>query len=368
MLSDIANADIASTSRPSKGSPTSGNVVELFPGRERSEVELAEMYARMLLDEREAEIASIRASLEELRAGIRKTLKFYRLPPERRAEIERARQVARNYPDVVYNNRVRRRWEKAQRRAGAYDAVNKAAPSDDAEQEFREAAAKRGLVIGRLIADGAVHRCDVEGKRGKNDGSYLLRLNGGIPWGWFENHKDGEGWETWKPNGGGQRWTEAEKAEHKRQLAAEQARRAKEEIERRDIARKRAAEIVSAATKPPADHPYFIKKQIKPPHGVLYSADPIAIWHWADSRTTAPGVLVVPMRDIDGVLHNVQLIDGEGNKDYLGGGFKTGCFFVVSANGKLDPAGLSRHTKKTECRWMPIGRPSSICHSRMWRE
>ena len=50
-------------------------------------------------------------------ADTRKALRFYRLPPERRAEIESARQVARNYPEVVYINRMLRRREKAKRRA-----------------------------------------------------------------------------------------------------------------------------------------------------------------------------------------------------------------------------------------------------------
>src|SRR5271157_6161287 len=47
----------------------------------------------------------------------------------------------------------------------------------DAEQQFREDAAKRGLIISHLIADGEIHRCDVEGKGGKGDGAYCLHLD-----------------------------------------------------------------------------------------------------------------------------------------------------------------------------------------------
>ena len=47
------------------------------------------------------------------------------------------------------------------------------------------------------------------------------------------------------------------------------------------------------------------------------------------------------MRDIEGTLWNVQLIDGDGDKDFLAGGLKTGCFFVVSADGALNPDGLN---------------------------
>ena len=211
----------------------------------------------------------------------------------------------------------------------------------DAEQQFREDAAKRGLIISNLIADGEIHRCDVEGKGGKGDGAYLLHLDG-VPAGGFQNHKDGLGWQNWKINGaGGRQWSEAEKAEYKRKIAAQKAYREKKKAEQYAATQARAEAIVSAATEPPADHPYFIKKGIKAPFGVLYSADPIAIWSYEGSRKTEPNVLIVPMRDIDGVLHSVQLIEGDGHKDYLGGGRKAGTFFVVSGDGKLDPTGLN---------------------------
>ncbi len=212
---------------------------------------------------------------------------------------------------------------------------------DDAEQQFCDAAAQRGLIIDRLIADGEIHRCDVgRGKRDKGDGSYLLRLNGGLPpWGWFENHKDGRGVEFWKFNGaGGRQWTEAEKAELKRQQAADKEKRDKKRAEEYAAARKRAEAIVRAAIKPPADHPYYVKKGIKPVPGVLFSAAPVAISPWRD---TEPNVLIVPMRDIEGVLHSVQFIDGDGHKDFLAGGRKGGCLFTISHDTKLDPTGLN---------------------------
>jgi phage/plasmid primase-like uncharacterized protein len=297
------------------------NIVELFPGRERSDIELAEMYARMLLDERDAEIASIRASIERLREPLQRMLDaaLWRTNPQ---------EALRKFNEVL-----------ATREAATFIRAHPGNGFHDAEQQFREAAAQRGLIIGRLIADGQVHRCDVEGKRGKGDGAYLLRIDGDIPpWGWFENHRDGMGWQTWQANGGGRPWTEAEKAAYKKRIEAERAKREKERIKRQAAAQERAAAIVIAATEPPADHPYFVSKQIKPPHGVLYSADPVAISGWRD---TEPDVLIVPMRDIDGTLWSVQFIDGAGNKDFLAGGRKAGTFFVISADGKLDPSGLN---------------------------
>ena len=245
-------------------------------------------------------------------------------PQEQRAVLFRGRVAGYASSLVAFKRPLR------PRAAGA--ATNGFA---DAERQFGEDAAKRGLIISHLIADGEIHRCDVEGKGGKGDGAYLLHLDN-TPAGGFQNHKDGLGWQNWKINGaGGRQWSEAEKAEYKRKIAAQKAQREKKIAEGYADARQRAEAIVSAATEPPADHPYFVKKGIKAPFGVLFSADPIAIWSYEGSRKTEPNVLIVPMRDIDGTLWSVQLIEGDGHKDYLGGARKTGSFFVVSSDGKL---------------------------------
>ena len=69
----------------------------------------------------------------------------------------------------------------------------------DAERQFREAAARRGLKLPpRLKGDGKLRRCPVAGgKPGAIDGAYLLHLDG-IPAGYIENFRDGHGPETWR--------------------------------------------------------------------------------------------------------------------------------------------------------------------------
>jgi putative DNA primase/helicase len=63
-------------------------------------------------------------------------------------------------------------------------------------QQFKAALARRSLVQRRpLVADGRIHRCDVKGKHGRGDGSYLLHLDGTTPAGGFQNWQDGAGWE-----------------------------------------------------------------------------------------------------------------------------------------------------------------------------
>ena len=63
---------------------------------------------------------------------------------------------------------------------------------------FRVALVARDIVPPeRIIADGAIHRCDAAGKNGKSDAAYLLHLDG-IPAGGLENWRDGKGWESWR--------------------------------------------------------------------------------------------------------------------------------------------------------------------------
>src|SRR5690606_19668878 len=44
--------------------------------------------------------------------------------------------------------------------------------------------------------------------------------------------------------------------------------------------------------------------------------------------------LVVPMRDSRGLLHSLQFIDGDGNKRFLSGGRKYGCYFAIGGAGE----------------------------------
>jgi putative DNA primase/helicase len=82
--------------------------------------------------------------------------------------------------------------------AGQLDMTLRGYESSPVIQQFKAAMARRSLVQRRpLVADGRIHRCDVKGKHGRGDGSYLLHLDGAIPAGGFQNWQDGAGWEDW---------------------------------------------------------------------------------------------------------------------------------------------------------------------------
>lgn len=80
-----------------------------------------------------------------------------------------------------------------------------------------------------------------------------------------------------------------------------------------DAARERA-NMIWAEALPAQTHAYLIRKGIQAPGLRLHE-----------------GRLVVPLRDVDGVMHSLQFIDAEGNKKFLPGGKITGTFYSIGA-------------------------------------
>jgi putative DNA primase/helicase len=75
----------------------------------------------------------------------------------------------------------------------------------------------------------------------------------------------------------------------------------------------RATRIWQAAHPAPADHPYLRRKQVGA-HGL---------------RCDSFGNLIVPLRDVEGVLHTIETITPTGEKRYLAGGAKAGHFCTI---------------------------------------
>jgi phage/plasmid primase-like uncharacterized protein len=182
-------------------------------------------------------------------------------------------------------------------------------------EQFQAALARRGLELRRqLIADGRIHRCDVKGKHGHGDGSYLLHLDGTIPTGGYQNWQDGAGWEDWRYDPG-RDLTNSEQAEFKQKVAAARRLRDEEESRNRANAREKAAWHWADA-RPAVEHHYLQRKQIAA-HG---------------TRVKCDYLLLVPMYDEFSVLHNVQLIWPNGKKRYLRGGRVKGCFYRIAGD------------------------------------
>jgi phage/plasmid primase-like uncharacterized protein len=178
-------------------------------------------------------------------------------------------------------------------------------------EQFRAALAGRGILPkdGEVIADGRIHRCDAEGRGGKGDAAYLLHLDG-IPAGGFENWRDGFGWQNWRAEPA-RTLSPAEEAAHRANLKKAQRERELEEGKRHANARKLANSVLESAAL--CDfHPYTARKGIRA-HGARVQGDR----------------LVIPLRDVEGAIHSLQFIGADGEKRFLTGGRKAGCYFEI---------------------------------------
>lgn len=177
-------------------------------------------------------------------------------------------------------------------------------------ETFRGAMKDTGLDYGGPIAaDGSLHRFKAEGDHNANSW-YILYPGPPIAgafgcWKRDINLKWCEKSETQLSRSEREslrrRWDEAAK---KRELA---------EIENQEAARAKAEEILNSSV-PVTAHAYLQMKGV-PPCAGLREKD---------------GALVVPLRDIDGMLHSLQFIDASGQKRFLTGGRVKGCLFTVS--------------------------------------
>lgn len=184
-------------------------------------------------------------------------------------------------------------------------------------EQFRAAIHAAGLTAPEAIeADGKLHRFQSNGKAGDDAGWYVLHLNG-TPAGIFGDWRSGTS-ETWKAEGG-RKLTKDEAALQRAAIEAMRRERDAEERAGHEAAATKAADMWQAAQPASEDHGYLRRKGIKP-HGARVGAD---------------GRLLIPMRDTDGKLWNIERIapekpaDGGTDKKGLYQGKRTGCYFAI---------------------------------------
>lgn len=169
---------------------------------------------------------------------------------------------------------------------------------------FTDAMLNAGIVTrDPIIDDGVLHRIHVEGdKRGTKNGAYILFPNGG----WFQHWNSGVTGK-WSANGKNAPLSK----EMRLQIEADRKQRQIEMQQRHDDAAKKAQSIWFRSL-PVSHHPYLIKKKIQSHNARIYN-----------------GTLVIPIYDKHKTLVNLQFIDADGNKRFLTGGKKKGCFSVI---------------------------------------
>lgn len=164
----------------------------------------------------------------------------------------------------------------------------------------------------RLVADGTLHRYDVEGDRkGSKNGWYVLYRDG-VPAGAFGSWRAGvqaEWCDVARKD-----LTPEQRAENKARMERARAQRKDEERLRHTEAARRASEMWPKLAECPPSHPYLARKGVKP-HG---------------TRTDGTAVMV-PMYGPDGAIRGLQRIEPDGSKRFSAGAEAQGAFFVIGA-------------------------------------
>ena len=183
-------------------------------------------------------------------------------------------------------------------------------PQRDPAWDFAEAARQRGLVIDTVAGDGLLHRVHVEGdKHGSRNGWYTLFLDN-VPAGAFGSWK-GDWRESWHASGSSG-MTPAERIRLNNALAEAKCRRDAETLQRWQVARDAAQAVWQSAASAHRAHAYLVRKQVQA-HGIRQ----------------LNSLLLIPMRDADGVLWNLQSIDADGVKLFRKGARKTGTYHPI---------------------------------------
>jgi putative DNA primase/helicase len=204
--------------------------------------------------------------------------------------------------------------ENALRTKGAWAASSNrfdfnTASASSIVESFRQSMLAAGIRFsGEIIADGKLHRFYIEGqKQGSLNGAYTLHLDG-CPAGWFQHFKFGIS-QTWR-SGGSSKVSYALIA----QIKEAKQRREAEIRQKQEAAALKAAEIwqKSKPITKQSKHSYLVKKRIQPYGAKLYG-----------------NVLVIPIRNKNNRLVNLQFIDQDSGKRFLSGGRKRGCFHVI---------------------------------------
>lgn len=192
-----------------------------------------------------------------------------------------------------------------------FQRTNSFTHPQDVAQSFNMALDNAGLSTkDKIIPDGNLHRFHVNGDRnGSKNGWYVL-FGDGVPAGCFGSWRTGDKG-TWCAKADCA-LTPCQREENKQRMIKARKIREAEQQTRYSSASDKAISIWKAAQPALDTHPYLALKGVGN-HGLrLYK-----------------NLLVIPIRDGAGNILSLQFIDDEGNKRFLSGGRKKGCYFAV---------------------------------------
>ena len=160
-----------------------------------------------------------------------------------------------------------------------------------------------------IIVDGEIHRFSSNGNKSDLSGWYKAFPDGGCVFG--DWHRQDEKF-TVNPSGFNS-WTDADRKAYREKIQKAQAEAKAEQEKKYAEAAARAKKIGNEAKPAPADHPYLIKKKIKP-NGAKISND---------------GRLINPVFNQQGKIQSLQFIATDGDKRFLSGSCTRGGFMTI---------------------------------------
>lgn len=183
----------------------------------------------------------------------------------------------------------------------------------EAAEHLRDSMQAHGITPpSTFIADGKVKRHDDPSRKRGNAHLWVVVIDNGdgTYGGSFGNHAMNARY-TWffSPR---RTCTPAERAEYGRQIAEARKRQEEERHRRQAEARQKAADLWRRARPARPDHPYLVRKSIRP-HGIRQ----------------LDNSLVIPIRDPAHALHSLQFIGPDGLKRYLSGGAIIGHYHAI---------------------------------------
>lgn len=183
----------------------------------------------------------------------------------------------------------------------------------DPRAEFVQAIRDGGIPIDepdRIGPNGQLTRFHVEGDRhGSRNGWAKLHDDAAGACGAFGSWRTGVSG-TWRMARG--RLTDAERERLRAATAEAMQLHESERARHAEAAAARAVELWAQAATPCPTHPYLVRKHVEP-HGIRQLDDK----------------LVIPARDGAGKLWTLQFIYPDGEKRFLSGGRKRGCYFAI---------------------------------------
>lgn len=163
-----------------------------------------------------------------------------------------------------------------------------------------------------IIADDKGRYIDgADDRRGTKKIKYILKIEDGRGIGGFINYRFGD-WHTWVSSAPKKKFTDEEREEWRKKVEDAKLLRAEEQENEFKEAAKAARAIWDGAVLAPPDHPYLVRKKIKG-HGARLHE----------------GNLLIPMY-FSGKFLGYQTIAEDGEKLYLKGGRKHGCFYPLA--------------------------------------